>query len=135
VHFIPPVELEDMPAEYKKHRWLVYTAAPEGNVGWPMAIAEAQASGVGVCMANIRPDLREYCGPAACFYDSLDQALKIIKQPYPEELRQLGFSHALKSDIAQHRSLLFRLWRMPQYAVQGGNAVRNEDAAALGGSS
>lgn len=23
VRFIPPVELEDMPAEYKKHRWLV----------------------------------------------------------------------------------------------------------------
>ena len=98
-----------------------------------MAIAEAQASGVGVCMANIRPDLREYGGPAAFFYDSLDQALKIIKQPYPEEFRQLGFSHAFKSDIAQHRSLLFRLWRMPQYAVQGANAVRNEDVAALGG--
>lgn len=117
VHFIPPVELEDMPAEYKKHRWLVYTAAPGGNVGWPLAIAEAQASGVGVCMANIRPDLRQYAGPSAFFYDSLDQALKIIGRPFPEELRQLGFSQALKSDIAQHRSLLFKLWRMPQYST------------------
>ncbi|HTF92032.1 MAG TPA: glycosyltransferase [Verrucomicrobiae bacterium] len=135
VHFMPFLELEDMAAEYKKHRWLVYTAAPGGRVGWPMAIAEAQASGVGVCMANIRPDLREYGGPSAFFYDSLDQALKIIQQPYPEELRQLGFSHALKSDIAQHRSLLFRLWRMPQYAAQGSNAARNEAVAALGGSS
>jgi len=58
--------------------------------------------------------------------------LKIIQQPYPEELRQLGFSQALKSDVAQHRSLLFRLWRMPQYAAQGGNAARNEAVVALG---
>ena len=67
VNFISPIELEDMPSEYKKHRWLVYTAAVNGRVGWPMAIAEAQAAGVGVCMANIRPDLREYVGrPAFC---------------------------------------------------------------------
>jgi hypothetical protein len=78
VRFIPPVELEDMPAEYKKHRWLVYTAAAGGNVGWPLAIAEAQASGVGVCMANIRPDLREYAGPAGFLYDSLDKVVKLF---------------------------------------------------------
>ena len=67
------------------------------------------------------------------FFMTLCINLKIIWQPYPEELRQLGFSHALKSDIAQHRSSLFRLWRMPQYALQGANVVRNEDVAALGG--
>lgn len=125
VHFIPPVELEDMAAEYKKHRWLVYTAAPGGNVGWPLAIAEAQASGVGVCMANIRPDLRLYAGPAAFFYDSLDQALEVIKQPFSEELRLMGFSQALKSDVAQHRSLLFQLWRMPRCPIADSNALRN----------
>ena len=114
VRFMPPVELEDMPAEYKKHRWLVYTAGVNGNVGWPMAIAEAQASGVGVCMANIRPDLRHYTGPSAFFYDSLDEALKRIRQTFPEELRQLGFEQAKKSDVFQHRALLFQLWRMPQ---------------------
>ncbi len=130
VHFMPPVELEDMPAEYKKHRWLVYTAAAGGNVGWPLAIAEAQASGVGVCMANIRPDLRHYAGPAAFFYDSLDQALKIIKQPFSEELRLLGFSQALKSDVAQHRSLLFQLWRMPKYPDQGRGTMLDESIAA-----
>jgi hypothetical protein len=32
-----------------------------------MSIAEAQGAGVGVCMANIRPDLREYVGPAGFF--------------------------------------------------------------------
>lgn len=113
VCFIPPVELEEMPAQYKKHRWLVYTAAPGGNVGWPLAIAEAQASGVGVCMANIRPDLREYAGPTAFLYDSLDEVVKLIHQPVPEETRQSGFEQAQKSDVFQHRSLLFRLWRLP----------------------
>jgi Glycosyl transferase 4-like len=110
VNFIPPIELEDMPAEYKKHRWLVYTAARGGRVGWPMAIAEAQASGVGVCMANIRPDLREYVGPAGFLYDSLTEVERLISQPFPEELRQLGFEHAKKSDIFTHRASLFELW-------------------------
>jgi hypothetical protein len=118
VRFIPPVELEEMPAEYKKHRWLVYTAAPGGNVGWPLAIAEAQASGVGVCMANIRPDLREYAGPMAFLYESLDEVVKVIRQPVPEEVRQSGFEQAKKSDVSQHRSLLFRLWRMPEAAYE-----------------
>jgi hypothetical protein len=118
VRFIPPVELEEMPAEYKKHRWLVYTAAPGGNVGWPLAIAEAQASGVGVCMANIRPDLREYAGSMAFLYESLDEVVKVIRQPVPEEVRQSGFEQAKKSDVFQHRSLLFRLWRMPEAAYE-----------------
>lgn len=84
-----------------------------GNVGWPMAIAEAQTSGVGVCVANIRPDLRDYAGPSVFYDDSLDEALKTIRQPFPDELRQLGFEQAKKSDVFQHRSLLFKLWRMP----------------------
>ncbi len=113
VCFVPPLELEAMPREYKKHRWLVYTAAKNGNVGWPMAIAEAQASGVGVCIANIRPDLRDYAGPSAFYYNSLDEVLKRISEPFPDELRQLGFEQAKKSDISQHRSLLFQLWHMP----------------------
>src|SRR5919108_1617518 len=114
VNFIPPIELEDMPAEYKKHRWLVYTAASDGRVGWPMAIAEAQAAGVGVCMANIRPDLREYVGQAGFLYDSLSEVEKVISQPFPEELRQLGFEHARKSDVFTHRALLFELWNKGQ---------------------
>jgi hypothetical protein len=63
VKIIPPVEPEAMAPEYKKHEWLVYTASRHANsVGWPMAVAEAQAAGVGVCLPNLRPDLREYVG-------------------------------------------------------------------------
>ena len=82
-------------------------------------------------MANIRPDLRDYAGPSAFFYESLDEALKTISQPFPDELRQMGFEQARKSDVFQHRSLLFRLWRMSQPEVatgesigRGGEAVR-----------
>ena len=111
VNFISPIELEDMPSEYKKHRWLVYTAAGNGRVGWPMSTAEAQASGVGVCMANIRPDLREYVGPARFLYDSLSEVLEIISKRFPAELGEMGFEHAKKSDVFSYRASLFKLWQ------------------------
>jgi hypothetical protein len=112
VNFITPVEPDDMPREYKKHRWLVYTAARKpATVGWPMSVAEAQASGVGVCMPNIRSDLREYVGDAGYLYDSIGEAADIISKPFPEELRQLGFQQAMKSDVFQHKTILTDLWR------------------------
>jgi hypothetical protein len=112
VRFIPPVEPREMPSEYKKHEWLVYTADRRvGTVGWPVSIAEAQASGVGVCMPNLRPDLKEYVGPAGFLYDSTGEAAEIISKPFPEELRRLGFEHAKKSDVFTHRRLLIDLWR------------------------
>jgi hypothetical protein len=117
INFISPIELEDMPCEYKKHRWLVYTAAVNGRVGWPMSIAEAQAAGVGVCMANIRPDLRDYVGPAGFLYDSISQVLEIISKPFPAELREMGFEHAKKSDIFSHRASLFKLWQKASSAL------------------
>jgi hypothetical protein len=112
VTIVPPVEPEAMPAEYKKHRWLVYTAAPAFNtVGWPMAIAEAQASGVGVCVPNLRPDLRDYVGEAGYLYDSINDVVEMISRPYPQELRELGFEQAKKSDAFEHIACLLDLWR------------------------
>jgi hypothetical protein len=120
VHLMPPIEPEAMPEEYKKHRWLVYTATRKGGpgssgdlgtVGWPMAVAEAQASGVGVCMANVRPDLREYVGEAGYLFDSPAEALEIISKPFPEEKRQLGFEQARKSDVFRHKTILTDLWQ------------------------
>lgn len=112
VNIIPTQEPEDMPCEYKKHRWLVYTANyGMATVGWPMAVAEAQASGVGVCMPNIRPDLREYVGDAGFLYDTIGEAADIISKPFPEEMRRSGFEQAKKSDIYEHKVLLSDLWR------------------------
>ena len=112
MNVIPPHQPEDMPAEYKKHRWLVYTASRKINtVGWPLAVAEAQASGVGVMIQNIRPDLKEYVGPGGYVFDTAEDVRRIISQPFPEEKREASFAHAEKSDIAKHINLLFDLWQ------------------------
>ncbi|MDQ3254145.1 MAG: hypothetical protein M3R15_09610 [Acidobacteriota bacterium] len=112
VNMIPPIEPDDMPREYKKHRWLVYTGSREiGTVGWSVAIAEAQAAGVGVCAPDLRPDLKEYVGDCGFLYNSLREAEDIISRPFPEEMRQMGFEHAAKSDVSRHISTLTDLWR------------------------
>jgi glycosyltransferase involved in cell wall biosynthesis len=111
VNMISPVEPDDMPAQYKKHRWLVYTASREiATVGWSVSIAEAQASGVGVCVPNLRPDLREYVGEGGFLYNSMSEVKDIISKPFPEEMRQAGFEQAKKSDIFRHRHALTDLW-------------------------
>ncbi|MDK3159712.1 glycosyltransferase [Kamptonema cortianum] len=111
VNIILPVEPSEMLAEYKKHQWLVYTAAFDlATVGWPMAIAEAQAAGVGVCMPRIRPDLDEYIGGAGYLYNRIEEVRDIITQPVPEEIREAGFRQAKKSDIQEHKYLLTDLW-------------------------
>jgi hypothetical protein len=105
------VEPKKMPAIYKAHDWLVYTASFEMNtVGWPMAVAEAQAAGLGVCFPNIRPDVVEYVGGAGFLYDSIQAVPAIIAQPYPDAMREIGFEHAKRSDIQHHKRLLTDIW-------------------------
>lgn len=114
-----PVEPGDMPAVYKHHRWLVVTASKEmGTVGWPLCIAEAQASGVGVCVPNLRPDLRDYVGESGFFYESVDEVRDIITRPYPERMRQAGFEQARKSDVGGHKTVLTDLWQLAVAPVQ-----------------
>ncbi len=111
VNFVDQVEPGHMPPEYKRHQWLVYTASHNlRTVGWPMAVAEAQAAGVGACVQNIRPDLREYVGEAGFLFDTAHDAAKIISQSFPDELRQIGFEQARKSDIRGHIHKLENLW-------------------------
>ncbi len=98
-----------MPAHYKQHEWLVYTAA-ERTVGWPVAVAEAQAAGVGVCMQRVRPDLDDYVGDAGFVFDTIEEAEEIIAEPFPAELRERGFRQAARSDARDHISLLEQLW-------------------------
>ena len=107
----PPVPHDQMPGVYKQHEWLIYTANRDlATVGWPVCIAEAQASGVGVCMPNLRPDIKEWVGPAGFVYDSLDDVVDILQQPYPASMRSAGFEHARRSDIREHLPLLTNLW-------------------------
>lgn len=62
-------------------------------------------------MPNLRPDVKDYVGPAGFLYDSIGDVADIISKPFPEELRQLGFEHAKKSDVFRHKRLLINLWR------------------------
>lgn len=105
------VEPHEMPLVYKAHNWLVYTACPIKNtVGWSIAVSEAQAAGLGVCFPNIRPDIREFLGGAGFAYESIQEVPDIIKEPYPQEMREIGFEHAKKSDIDRHIHILTDLW-------------------------
>ena len=45
VHFHQTIHPDAMPAIYKEHQWMVYTGDFHlKTVGWPMAVAEAQAA-------------------------------------------------------------------------------------------
>jgi hypothetical protein len=75
-----------------------------------MAVAEAQASGLGIAMARVRPELEEYLGGAGFLFDSIAELPDILSKPYPEEMRQKGFEQSKKSDIRRHVKLLTDLW-------------------------
>jgi hypothetical protein len=111
VELTKPVHPDEMPAVYKRHRWLVYTADRGINtVGWPVAVAEAQAAGVGVCMPKVREDILDYLGGAGFTYDSIAEAREIISKPPPNEIRELGFEVAKRCDIESNINDLIRLW-------------------------
>lgn len=111
VHIRDAVEPEEMPGEYKKHQWLVYTACPQINqVGWPLSIAEAQAAGVGVCMPEIRPDIREYIGDAGYVYRDIREVASLVTEPVPESLRERGFAHAERCDLKHAVTALKEAW-------------------------
>jgi hypothetical protein len=111
VSLIPPKPHSAMPVEYKKHQWLVYTCSNvEATVGWPVAIAEAQASGVGVCVQGIRPDLSDYVGAGGHVFGSIEEVASIVSRPVSQRERELGFEQAKLSDVRRHVELLEQLW-------------------------
>jgi len=106
-----PVSHSQMPKEYKKNNWMVYTASfSEKTVGWPMAIVEAWASGVVVNVARIRPDLEDFIGDAGYCYDSIDELTdRLVTEP-PTDIRERGFERAQSFDIRKHLDELFAMW-------------------------
>ena len=126
VEFVTPVEHAEMPAAYKRHAWLVYTAVPGGPVGWPMAVLEAQASGVGVCMRRVRPDLEDYLGDSGVLFDTYDELPGILAGPVPDDLRARGFANAKKGDIAAQIPVLEGLWGSARTGMATGSSDRSE---------
>jgi hypothetical protein len=106
------VELDEMPAVYKKSAWLVYTASKKNaRVGWPLCALEAMASGTGVCLPNIRPDIKDYIGDAGIIYSDIEELKDIITKPVSQQMRQKGFELARKYDIRKQIHLLTNLWK------------------------
>jgi hypothetical protein len=111
VNFISPIAFSAMPAEYKKHEWLVYTANKEfKSVGWPMAAIEAMASGTMVCLPNIRPDIKDYVGEYAYLYNDVKELADIIRKPVDEQKRKGMFDYAQEFDCRKSIHLLTDLW-------------------------
>jgi glycosyltransferase involved in cell wall biosynthesis len=105
---------DDMASVYEQHDWLVYPSDQTINkVGFPVAIAEALASGIGVCWQEL-PDRRdeqlEFLGGAGYLFHSMEEVPAIITQPYPEEKRQAGFRAARRCDIERTKHLLSDAW-------------------------
>lgn len=112
VEMVDALEPSAMPAEFRRHGWLVYTGCfTRRTVGWPLAVAEAQAAGLGVIVARVREDLATYVGPAGFLYDDIREVPAILARGYPEEMRLAGYEHARRSDIEAHRHLLTDRWR------------------------
>jgi hypothetical protein len=105
---------DDMPSVYPRFDWIVYPADLGINrVGFPCAIAEAMASGLGVCMQEL-PGRREeqlaFLGGAGFLFKSIEELPAILTKPYPEEKRRLGFEAARRCDIEGHKGLLSEAW-------------------------
>ena len=105
---------EEMPDVYPNYDWLVYPSDTEINkVGFPAAIAEAQASGLGVCWQELpgrREEQLEFLGGGGYLFKSIDELPAILTQPVPEEIRQAGLNNSKKCDIEQHKVLLTEVW-------------------------
>jgi hypothetical protein len=105
------VQPEDMPEVYKRHRWLVYSAtATRNTVGWPMAVAEAQASGVGVCFQSARRDATTYVDGGGLVFEDFREIADVVAGPVPTSMRQQGFLAAARSDVVRHVQELDQMW-------------------------
>jgi len=99
VNFISE-QIIDMPNEYKKHEWLIYTACPKlRTVGLPMMVAEAQASGVGVIMYKLRDTLLDYVTENGYLYETDDEILEIISNDFDETKRKNAKQISIRYDI------------------------------------
>jgi hypothetical protein len=110
---------DDMPDVYPQYDWIVYPSDPEINkVGLPVALAEALASGIGVCWQELpgrRDEQLEFLGGAGYLFASIDEVPGIVSRPYPEEKRLAGYEAARRCDIERTKSLLSDAW--PEVAV------------------
>jgi hypothetical protein len=105
---------DDMPEVYPQYDWIVYPADETINkVGLPVALVEAQASGIGVCWQELpgrRQEQLDFLAGGGFLFHSIEEVPAIISQPYPEEMRLAGIEAARRCDIEQTKHLLSDAW-------------------------
>ena len=115
INVLSTKQYHEMPEIYRNYDWLLYTGMitydeKVKNIGFPLSIAEAQASGIGVILPDIRPEMKDYLGNDNV-YNNIEDIKKILeKENYLEMINQ-GYLQAKKSDIKTHFHLLENLWK------------------------
>ena len=113
VRIYSPVPHHKMPEVYGKNSWLLYTACTlKKTIGWPIAISEAMAAGLGICMPNVRDDLQDYVGPTLKIYNSVKQAAEIVASPPNKSDLEAARTKVLKYDIRHTIKPLLQLWQL-----------------------
>ena len=106
------VDPENMALEYKKHQWLIYTACPYiKTVGNPLMVAEAQASGVGVIVYNLRETLCDYVTDYGYLYKNDDEVIEIISNNFDDKKRKNAIEIAKERyDVKEKIKYLENIW-------------------------
>jgi glycosyltransferase involved in cell wall biosynthesis len=100
-----------MPLEYKKHQWIIYPIDKELlTVGYPLAIVEAQASGVGVIMYNARNDLIDFVSENGYLYTQIDEVIDIIKNDFDNTKRLNAINLCSRYNIDNTIPILETFW-------------------------
>jgi glycosyltransferase involved in cell wall biosynthesis len=111
ITYADPDEMADV---YPRYDWLIYPGNPRINkIGFPVGIAEAQASGLGVCWQELpgrREEQLEFLAGGGFVFRTVEELPAILGRPYPEEMRQRGFENARRCDIQGHKGLLTEVW-------------------------
>lgn len=106
-----PVPNTEMLPVWKRHAWLVYTGRKDApSNGWPMAVCEAWAAGVGVCVQRVRDDLDDYLAGCGYLFDDIEEVPALIAEAPSEDMRRRGRERALEFDIRRHMHLLYDAW-------------------------
>lgn len=105
------VQPDKMPLEYKKHQWLIYSACSNlKTVGNPLMIAEAQASGVGVIMYNLRDSLNMYVTENGYLYNTDEDVLEIISNDFDPDKRNNAIQISKRYDVEDKIKDLENIW-------------------------
>lgn len=111
VTYADPSEMHEV---YPRYDWLVYPSDPIRNkVGLPVALAEAQAAGLGVAWQELpgrREEQLHFLGGGGFLFQDLAELPPLLRSPYPDTMRQAGFAAAERCNINQHKHLLSDVW-------------------------